>query len=381
MALSNNLKATNRKKYVELEIANSLAGNFIKRLDLATNAVVVWDGTEFKANTNPATINTKLIFDTNIVQDKTYDYIIYNTSNTELETSTVTIPNEISPQGLTGHLFGNYQQPNDQFGEILTSDDIVKHFLWGLPQISSKGDLFYPKQIEQTVIFATNVIESWLHLNIFPKYYTTEQQGYTDSNKNIIYEFDRAYRFRPNQRRLQLAHRPIRKIHKIILLNYLGNQFFDLEKWHLLESPKSGTIIIQPQSQGIIPHDGYGYAPLGFWRGYGALEDYQIRRSYANGYLIRFLAGWKKSIDVPNSLRQAIGLMASIKLLDIQGDGQLAGVSSTNISMDGMSRAFSSTQSPTNAFYGARIGNYIKQLQELMIYLREEFSPIYIGTI
>ena len=109
-------------------------------------------------------------------------------------------------------------------------------------------------------------------------------------------------------------------------------------------------------------------------QGIGA--NYTRPTSYANGYHIRYLAGFRQAQDVPEPLRYAIALATTFNLLDVQGDALLAGLSSISKSMDGMSESFSSTQSPTNAYYGARIGNYKKELEVLLAELRSEYAPL-----
>ncbi|MEM9423744.1 MAG: hypothetical protein AAF975_03010 [Spirochaetota bacterium] len=370
------LGAKSRQKYVELEIPKELDGGTITRLDVAGNIRTTWDGAKFAQAQKGAPISSGLLFDTGIESDKTYEYEV--TLKTEkIKSNLVTIEAD-PPSGSYGHYFQNYKQPQSKFGEVLTCDDMVSHFLWGLPQTSSSGDIFKREQVQQSVQFATGRLETWLHINIFPQYYTTEKEGYKDNDKNIIYIFDKTYPYKANlPNRLRLSRKPLREIHAFRALNPLGNPYLDLMKWHVIESPYTGYLTIQPQgdySSAFMPSGGNF---LYFNRSNG----YSVPRSYANGYLVRWLAGWKQAIEIPDSIRHAIALMAAINLLDIEGDGILAGLSSTSISMDGMSRSYSSTQSPTNAYYGARIGNYIKQLEELMPHIRAEFAPMPMGII
>ena len=72
---------------------------------------------------------------------------------------------------------------------------------------------------------------------------------------------------------------------------------------------------------------------------------------------------------------------ASIKALASVGDGLLAGFSSSSISLDGLSESFSSTQSATSAYFGARIKQYQDEIKEWLKTNRYKFSNIPLGFI
>ena len=59
----------------------------------------------------------------------------------------------------------------------------------------------------------------------------------------------------------------------------------------------------------------------------------------------------------------------------------LAGIANASISMDGMSRSFTTTQSASNAYYGTRIKSYLEQLEVLLPRIRAQYAPLPIGTI
>ena len=81
-------------------------------------------------------------------------------------------------------------------------------------------------------------------------------------------------------------------------------------------------------------------------------------------YAVDYEAGYESSDDIPDDLRQIIGKVCAISLLNIIGDGLMSGFSSSSLSMDGISESFSSTQSATSAYFGARIAVYQKEVQE-----------------
>jgi hypothetical protein len=67
-------------------------------------------------------------------------------------------------------------------------------------------------------------------------------------------------------------------------------------------------------------------------------------------------------------------------MLNIIGDGILAGFSSSALSMDGVSEAFSSTQSATSATYGARIKAYEDELEKYIKAVKNKFGHQVMGA-
>jgi hypothetical protein len=102
---------------------------------------------------------------------------------------------------------------------------------------------------------------------------------------------------------------------------------------------------------------------------------------YPHGYKIDYTAGYENAGMVPADLRDIIGKAAACKLLNIIGDGLIAGFSSSSLSMDGVSESFSSTQSATNAYFGARIQVYLKDIETYLKENRSKFGNITIGSI
>jgi hypothetical protein len=98
-------------------------------------------------------------------------------------------------------------------------------------------------------------------------------------------------------------------------------------------------------------------------------------------YAIDYVAGFESSDTVPNDLRAAIGKMCAIELLNIIGDGLMSGFSSSSLSMDGVSESFSSTQSATSAYYGARIKEYREELEGYIKANKLKFGNIPLGCL
>ena len=98
-------------------------------------------------------------------------------------------------------------------------------------------------------------------------------------------------------------------------------------------------------------------------------------------YAVDYEAGFETSDDIPDDLRQIIGKACAISLLNIIGDGLMSGFSSSSLSMDGISESFSSTQSATSAYFGARIAVYQKEVQEYIKNNKYKFRHFPIRSI
>jgi hypothetical protein len=98
-------------------------------------------------------------------------------------------------------------------------------------------------------------------------------------------------------------------------------------------------------------------------------------------YAIDYVAGFESADSVPDDLRAAIAKMCAIEVLNIVGDGLLAGFSSSSLSMDGVSESFSSTQSATSATYGARIKEYREELEGYIKANKLKFGNVPLGCL
>jgi hypothetical protein len=81
---------------------------------------------------------------------------------------------------------------------------------------------------------------------------------------------------------------------------------------------------------------------------------------------VSYTAGWPSDVEIDPDVQHLIALYASISILNIAGDITLgAGIASKTISIPGLSRTVNTTQSATNAAFGARILQYLKEAAEL----------------
>jgi hypothetical protein len=263
-----------------------------------------------------------------------------------------------------GYTFGNYAVPSGEWGEVLTADDMRYTFLWGVDEVAQdvEGSYWTDAQYRWMVDQAVAQFETFLGIDIRKRVYKTEPEGLTRAKvwrEGVDYTHeDDPYDFDPKHWErygfLQLRHRPVLSVESATLYSVVQSGVIDLST--------QGWLRIQKESGQLnfYPRQGQPYGPFEISTYPWSMFSVQ----YPQGYKIDYTTGFETSDFVPEDLRHVVALWASIAALNSIGDGLLAGFSSSSISLDGMSESFSSTQSATSAYFGARIKAYTDQLQD-----------------
>lgn len=124
--------------------------------------------------------------------------------------------------------------------------------------------------------------------------------------------------------------------------------------------PTAGTLseILVGQGGSFLPaiYNGLGYLP--------------------HLFEISHQAGFEAG-KVPRNISDIIGMFAALGPFHIFGDLIAgAGIATVSLSLDGLSQNIGTTSSATNAGYGARVGNYLKQIKEQIPILRRYYKGI-----
>ncbi len=277
--------------------------------------------------------------------------------------------------GRLGWTFENYAPPEGVFGEILTADDLRYTYLWGIEFRASNGDIFTDAQVRQSIKSAAAEIGRYLKITL-PKTRIICQPGsevvrgrdYDEAEDPYSYRHDRWTR----TGRIVLRKRPILSVERFQLYGIADQKVLDLMTWARIDHRK-GVLNFFPKAGS----DGqFRIAPASLTMGMSWMNG-----DYPHGYKIDYTAGFEHAGLIPSDLREVIGKVAACKLLNIIGDGLLAGFSSSSLSMDGVSESFSSTQSATSAMFAARIEVYLKDIKNWLLENRTKFSNITIGSI
>jgi hypothetical protein len=134
----------------------------------------------------------------------------------------------------------------------------------------------------------------------------------------------------------------------------------DAEAGHLRIVPTAGTLseILVGQGGSFLPaiYNGMAHLP--------------------HLFQVEYVAGFGHG-QVPRNIVDLIGMFAALGPFHLFGDLIAgAGIATISLSMDGLSQSIGTTSSATNAGYGARIGNYLKQVKQQIPALRRYYKGV-----
>jgi hypothetical protein len=272
--------------------------------------------------------------------------------------------------GAYGHTFGNYQCPEGSFGEILTPDDMRLSFLWGTQTISTNGQEWTDEQSRFFVKTAAMQLEKAINIDIYPRENLCDDELNEGVDEGVFVRKEFPY---PNRRQrpgnIRMRYRPIQEVTRFDFRSPTDQQIVSLLPWMRLDK-RNGKVIAYPKG-GNLDYVSYGYPWL----------NILSTHNYPDAYHLDYKSGYKSACRVPNDLREIVGKITALKMLNMIGDGLLAGFSSSSISLDGLSESFSSTQSATSATYGARIMQYSKDIEAYIKENRNKYGNFRIGSI
>jgi hypothetical protein len=277
--------------------------------------------------------------------------------------------------GPIGYTFNNYHPPEGDWGEILTPDDLRYTWLFGTDLRASNGASYTDSQIRFHIESCLKEMERRLNITIKKKRVVCEPQK-RGLKPEIDYDEEEPY-YTFRRERIQRSgmitarKRPVLSISKLDLLSRT-NKIFSLLEQSTLDKTKG---IIRFFDRPLKVNDSQR-AVYNAILPYGD-ETYNSQLFYS----IDYVAGFENADAVPKDLRNAIGKLCAIELLNIIGDALMSGFSSSSLSMDGVSESFSSTQSATSAYFGARIKVYEDEVSEYIKANKLKFGNIPMGAL
>jgi len=330
-------------------------------------------------NDNPAIpVSVGDILDNHEVLDGIYSYKCVDFNNNDPKPTDYEYSNWVR-YGITGAIgwsFGNYQPPPGQWGEVCTPDDLRETWIWGNDFRATNGKTFSDAQIRYYVDMAVAEMERLLNITIKKVRIkcNAEKRGFEKGRDYDIEEglTDYQYARIAKYGKIFTKRRPIIKLHHLALKNRAVLPTIDLTETTEVDKTKGLLKLLRRQFKPSETSMGIQTALNSY--GSSQYDPYMF-------YEIDYDAGFESAADVPLDLRSAISKSAAIALLNAIGDGLMAGFSSSSLSMDGMSESFSSTQSATSAYFGARIQQYHKELDPFIEDTRRKFGHIALGSI
>ncbi|CEM61695.1 hypothetical protein DWQ65_02330 [Treponema phagedenis] len=274
-----------------------------------------------------------------------------------------------------GYTFGNYKAPEGQWGEIVTPDDLHYTYLWGVDFRASNGMPYTDEQVRFHINSSLREMERRLNITIEKKRIACEPQR-RGLKKGVDYDEEESF-YSFHQSRIQrqgfipTRKRPVIKVSKLDLLSRT-EKVRSLMDCYTLDKTK-----------GLIKFFNRPFRMSDTRKAiHTSISPYGAATWESNlFYSIDYVAGYESSDDVPADLRAVIAKLCAVELLNIIGDGLISGFSSSSLSMDGVSESFSSTQSATSAYYGARIKVYEDELKNYIEENKMKFGHVVMGAL
>jgi hypothetical protein len=225
---------------------------------------------------------------------------------------------------------------------ILTVDDLKSRYMFGLDLTNDKGVPLEDAVYLSYIMAAIRGFEKQVDIPLLPSTFVEKHDYYRHDYHSFNF--------------IHLDNTPVISVDEFRVQYPSGQnviifpgEWIRLNKLegHVQIVPTSGTLseILVGQGGSFLPaiYNGLDYLPHLFEVSYTAgFEDGQI----------------------PADIVNVIGMMASIGPFHIFGDLIAgAGIANISLSMDGLSQSIGTTSSATNSGYGARVGNYLKEIK------------------
>ena len=238
---------------------------------------------------------------------------------------------------------------------IMSSSELQKLYFYGITIQDRSGKELEPSVWRHFVIAAQNEVEKYLGIKLKKQIVSETLDFYNDEWRSWGY--------------LPTTYQVVKPFQ---LAGFLGTvkQLEYPKDW--LNARKAGDgetfyrrIFIVPVQSGDVSVAGASILYSGVLPSLG-LNGWNVIPNY---WTCVYCTGFNK---IPGDLLDLVGKLAAIGIFNIAGDialGQSA-LANYSLSIDGLSQSVGTTNSATNAAFGARIINYQKEIKESLEHLR-----------
>ncbi len=373
--------ATSVKNRILVTIEDSRAIDFrLERKAYDDESILVYTSRGFcipDEENVPVGVNGDILDNFNIEADKLYCYRYVDFEKKNPTDDDYICSNWVKNGGdkAIGYSFNNYKIAPGTWGAVVTPDDIRFTYLWGTDFRATNGESFTDEQTQFFIDSALAEIERRLDITIKKRRIRCNAKE-RKLIKGVDYDVDEAvYNFKyariARYGLIKTRQKPIIQLHKLELLSRLQGAK-NLTATTVADKTKGLLMLMERPLKPSETSSGI-QAAIGM---YG-----NQTRNLQLFYAIDYDAGFETSDEIPDDLRQVIAKQAAVSLLNIIGDGLMSGFSSSSLSMDGLSESFSSTQSATSAYFGARIKVYQDEIEDYIKENKNRFANMPMGAI
>lgn len=239
---------------------------------------------------------------------------------------------------------------------ILSVEDLKRYFMFGLDLTNDFGEAAEP----EFYAFYIRAAVSWLEMYLDVDLTTKVRSEMHDITPREMESF----------MLLRLRHFPVQSITNV----QLKNNGSVTREWSSAVEADATALRLDRETGQLNVYPGYG-GELG---GYGSPMWPQLtgRRFIPHEIEVNYVSGWPEG-GVPAKLREVVGKLAAMGPLNVFGDITLgAGLQAQSLSLDGLSQSVTTTNSSTNAGFGARLILYAKELKTELPILRRQLHPV-----
>jgi len=240
--------------------------------------------------------------------------------------------------------------------QVLTVAQLKQRYLFGVNLTNDNGEPLPDEVYEHYILAAIAWMEHELDIKILP---TTISREAHDYYRQDYQEFNI----------LQLDNYPVLSVEEYLVEYPSGQTVVEYPLEWVRIDPDHGILRIVPTAgtlSAVLIGQGGGFLPA-IYSGMAHLPDL---------FKISYTAGFAPG-QVPRNILDLIGMFASLGPFNIFGDLIAgAGIASLSLSVDGLSQSVGTTSSATNSGYGARIIQYLKQIQKQVPHLRQYYKGI-----
>jgi hypothetical protein len=247
------------------------------------------------------------------------------------------------------------QGEGDPALDVISVDELKQNFLFGVDLTDDLGNSFPDSMFQFYIKAAVSWVERKLDIPLRPLVINSPPEKH-----DFIRQDYRKWIW------LQLLNYPVISVEEVKLVLPTNQEVITYDpSWIFVDKP-SGQVNIVPGSGQLLLGSSGAWLPLL----YGWIDF------VPDVFHVRYTSGFEKG-KIPDELRDLVGKMAALGPLNIAGDLVFgAGLAAQSVSLDGLSTAIQTTQSPTNAGYGARIIEYWREVKYVVPDLRRYYKGL-----
>lgn len=234
---------------------------------------------------------------------------------------------------------------------ILTVSDLKDRYFFGIDLTDPEGKPFTEATFQHYIMTAVRWFETQLDIPIVPTTFVERHDYYrADWNQYMM---------------LLLDNYPVIRVESFGV-QWPGSSRVGYPLEWLNVVPDSGQITVVPTTGTFMDISVGAHSQL-----FDSGVDW-----VPNVYDVTYSAGFEIG-RVPQDIVDVIGLFASLGPFNVFGDIVAgSGLQSVSLSMDGLSQSVATTNSSTNAGFGARIIQYLKQIKDQLPQLKRRYKRV-----